>query len=352
MRGRWARRSGRAGLGCSNAAGAARSGRLVQQRCQQACGPAAGLRPSKGSLPRRAAAGAAAGSTAAGGAAGGSEASPPHPDEAGAAGTQQAGEGGAAGAPGPAPEQAQAQAQQPGGSAGAEVPEASASTADSIYNDLLERRKLEDAGGGLGQSGRTCQTQAAELGAHTPRAPLTCPRPAAPITTARHATPAGYPLMLDAMWCANVLDIQSTLQKVAKSVLTEAGQPKATLKARAAALKELAGIFQQAVAAQEPKQVGRRRGGAGWRWLGPRGASPAAMPALELPLEQPGGHHRCTGLYVAVQAAGTCTTAAAAPSPTHHTHPPHPPTTPTHPPTHPPTRPPARPPTLLPPGHC
>jgi hypothetical protein len=69
--------------------------------------------------------------------------------------------------------------------------------------------------------------------------------------------------MLDAMCCANVLDIQTTLQKVAKAVLAEAGQPKAALKARAAALKELASIFQLACVAQEPKQVGRA--GASWR---------------------------------------------------------------------------------------
>ncbi|PNH06569.1 Chaperone protein dnaJ 10 [Tetrabaena socialis] len=56
---------------------------------------------------------------------------------------------------------------------------------------------------------------------------------------------AALPLMLEAMWAANVLDIQNTLRKVCRFVLTEEGAPKAELQARANALKVLGGIFME-----------------------------------------------------------------------------------------------------------
>lgn len=40
------------------------------------------------------------------------------------------------------------------------------------------------------------------------------------------------PLMLEAMWAANVLDIQQTLRAVCKRLLSEPGVDKATLRAR------------------------------------------------------------------------------------------------------------------------
>lgn len=63
---------------------------------------------------------------------------------------------------------------------------------------------------------------------------------------------ATMPLMLEAMWAANVLDIQSTLRKVCKFVLTEEGVQKPELAARAAGLKQLGQIFQ---AAQAPEST-------------------------------------------------------------------------------------------------
>ncbi|MEW5319507.1 MAG: hypothetical protein WDW38_010652 [Sanguina aurantia] len=57
---------------------------------------------------------------------------------------------------------------------------------------------------------------------------------------------AALPLMLEAMWAANVLDIQVTLRKVCIRVLEEVGVSKAELKERALGLRELGRIFQEA----------------------------------------------------------------------------------------------------------
>ncbi|KAL3131275.1 hypothetical protein ABBQ38_000570 [Trebouxia sp. C0009 RCD-2024] len=60
---------------------------------------------------------------------------------------------------------------------------------------------------------------------------------------------ATLPLMLDAMWAANVLDIESTLRHVCKKVLSEATATKQTRKARAQGLQVLGQIFQKAALA-------------------------------------------------------------------------------------------------------
>ncbi|KAL6754017.1 molecular chaperone [Haematococcus lacustris] len=63
---------------------------------------------------------------------------------------------------------------------------------------------------------------------------------------------AALPLMMEAMWAANVIDIQSTLRKVCERVLVDKAVPSAELRARALALKELGIIFQQAKAPSTP----------------------------------------------------------------------------------------------------
>ncbi len=50
-------------------------------------------------------------------------------------------------------------------------------------------------------------------------------------------------LALQAMWAANVLDIQRTLHQVCKRLLREPGLPRAEAKQRAAALSELGRIY-------------------------------------------------------------------------------------------------------------
>ncbi|CAL8463305.1 g2839 [Coccomyxa elongata] len=60
---------------------------------------------------------------------------------------------------------------------------------------------------------------------------------------------AALPLMLDAMWAANVLDIQHTVKAVCHEVLRSPGLPKEVRRARGLALKELGGIFLDAAAA-------------------------------------------------------------------------------------------------------
>ncbi|PNW81790.1 hypothetical protein CHLRE_06g260350v5 [Chlamydomonas reinhardtii] len=70
---------------------------------------------------------------------------------------------------------------------------------------------------------------------------------------------ATLPLMLEAMWAANVLDIQNTLKKVCKFVLNEEGVKKEELTARANALKVLGGIFMEAKAPESANQRDAKR---------------------------------------------------------------------------------------------
>ncbi|KAG2492691.1 hypothetical protein HYH03_009105 [Edaphochlamys debaryana] len=70
---------------------------------------------------------------------------------------------------------------------------------------------------------------------------------------------AAMPLMLEAMWAANVLDIQATLKKVCKFVLAEEGVSKAELAARASALKLLGGIFMEAKAPESATPADAKR---------------------------------------------------------------------------------------------
>lgn len=63
---------------------------------------------------------------------------------------------------------------------------------------------------------------------------------------------AGVGLALQAMWAANVLDIQRTLHQVCKRLLKEPGLPKSEAKQRAAALAELGRIY---LAAQPPPEL-------------------------------------------------------------------------------------------------
>lgn len=60
---------------------------------------------------------------------------------------------------------------------------------------------------------------------------------------------ATLPLILDAMWAANQLDVQATLRAVTKRVLREEGVDAGVLRARAVALKELGAIFKAAAQA-------------------------------------------------------------------------------------------------------
>ncbi|EFJ53165.1 molecular chaperone [Volvox carteri f. nagariensis] len=70
---------------------------------------------------------------------------------------------------------------------------------------------------------------------------------------------AALPLMLEAMWAANVLDIQNTLKKVCQFVLTEEGVQKQELQQRANALKVLGGIFMEAKAPEAAIQTDARK---------------------------------------------------------------------------------------------
>lgn len=111
-----------------------------ETQMKEAAAAAAAAGPAAGTTD--AAAPGAAGSAAAGSDAAAAGSSPPHPDEFAAAGNRDSspppGAGGAAAGASPGP------ASHLG--AGDTLPEASTSTADTIYSDLLERRKLEDAG--------------------------------------------------------------------------------------------------------------------------------------------------------------------------------------------------------------
>lgn len=69
---------------------------------------------------------------------------------------------------------------------------------------------------------------------------------------------ATLPLMLEAMWAANVLDIQTTLRKVCRRLLVEdTTVDKTVLKARGLALKELGQIFQTAGTSQEQGEASK-----------------------------------------------------------------------------------------------
>lgn len=54
---------------------------------------------------------------------------------------------------------------------------------------------------------------------------------------------AAVPLMLDAMWAANVVDIENTLKQVCRNVLQDVAVDREVRRARAAALRELGRIF-------------------------------------------------------------------------------------------------------------
>ncbi|KAK9917625.1 hypothetical protein WJX75_006600 [Coccomyxa subellipsoidea] len=73
---------------------------------------------------------------------------------------------------------------------------------------------------------------------------------------------AALPLMLDAMWAANVLDIQHTVKAVCTEVLRNSASPKEVRRARGLALKELGGIFLDAAAAhlEVSPQEGQEQG--------------------------------------------------------------------------------------------
>jgi hypothetical protein len=66
---------------------------------------------------------------------------------------------------------------------------------------------------------------------------------------------ATLPLVLDAMWKANLLDINATLAEVCGRVLEEEGVAKAELKLRAEGLKELGQIFAGSAATQSTIRV-------------------------------------------------------------------------------------------------
>lgn len=66
---------------------------------------------------------------------------------------------------------------------------------------------------------------------------------------------AAVPLMLDAMWAANVVDIENTLKQVCRNVLQDASVDREVRRSRAAALRELGRVF---TAAQPKNSVVRR----------------------------------------------------------------------------------------------
>ncbi len=70
---------------------------------------------------------------------------------------------------------------------------------------------------------------------------------------------AAVPLMLDAMWAANVVDIENTLKRVCRNVLQDPSADKDVRKARAAALKELGRIFTAAEPKQGPANTSRNK---------------------------------------------------------------------------------------------
>jgi hypothetical protein len=64
------------------------------------------------------------------------------------------------------------------------------------------------------------------------------------------------PLMLEAMWAANAIDIQTTLKAACQKVLNAEGLPKQELKSRALALREAGMIYQQvAIEKRQTQQV-------------------------------------------------------------------------------------------------
>ncbi|KAH7622760.1 hypothetical protein Ndes2526B_g03599 [Nannochloris sp. 'desiccata'] len=97
------------------------------------------------------------------------------------------------------------------------------------------------------------------------------------------------PLMLDAMWAANVLDIESTLRKVCKSVLKKPALSKAHTRRLAEALLELGQIFR---AATNPSSTGTSSSvgstGAGSSHCAKNRVEEAMMRVLEKKMEQ---HH-------------------------------------------------------------
>ncbi|KAG1671690.1 hypothetical protein FOA52_007481 [Chlamydomonas sp. UWO 241] len=90
----------------------------------------------------------------------------------------------------------------------------------------------------------------------------------------------GVAMMLDAMWAANLLDINTTLAEVCAKVLDGDGEkdvPKATLKLRAQALQKIGAVYQAAVAPDALAGIARKASGA----EAARGQMQAAMLAAQ-----------------------------------------------------------------------
>ncbi|WIA12849.1 hypothetical protein OEZ85_006475 [Tetradesmus obliquus] len=110
--------------------------------------------------------------------------------------------------------------------------------------DLMQHQtKLEAADAALKQHAAALQEQHGSAG----QLPEVARVQLAGMMLQRHELEvAGMGLALQAMWAANVLDIQRTLHQVCKRLLREPGLPKPQAKLRAAALAELGRIYLEA----------------------------------------------------------------------------------------------------------
>ncbi|MEW5303952.1 MAG: hypothetical protein WDW36_006596 [Sanguina aurantia] len=102
------------------------------------------------------------------------------------------------------------------------------------------------AGASAGPDGDATTVHPEEVAAAAAAAASAAASTAAVVAERAKLEEAALPLMLEAMWAANVLDIQVTLRKVCIRVLEEVGVSKAELKERALGLRELGRIFQEA----------------------------------------------------------------------------------------------------------
>ncbi|KAG1675389.1 hypothetical protein FOA52_012308 [Chlamydomonas sp. UWO 241] len=114
------------------------------------------------------------------------------------------------------------------------------------------------------------------------------PRPMSPeeLAERQRLEDEALPLMLDAMWAANVIDINSTIAKVCERVLEEEGVDKTKLKNRALALKEAGVAFRSVAEAVEEAEKERVAVAAAAAAVGAGGAMGAVAGLSSKPPER------------------------------------------------------------------